>query len=147
MRNITREDQVAEFMSAAGQQIDVEQPDENLLEFRYSLILEEVKELGEEVAYAMAESKFKDGIPEKVKIRMLKELADIQYVISGFALTFGLPLQEAFNRVHRSNMSKFVNGKPVFNDKGKVMKGPNYAPPNLEDLIDGVYEKGLFSPV
>ncbi len=136
MRTQSREDVVREFMLAMGQGVNISQPDEELLEFRYNLILEEVKELGEEIAYAMAESKFKDGIPDKVKVRMLKELADIQYVISGLAVSFGLPLQEAFNRVHNSNMTKLDGeGKPIYNSQGKVLKGPNYVPPNLEDLI------------
>lgn len=136
MTNITREDQVREFMKAMGQEVDVENPSASLLEFRYKLIIEEVKELGEEIAIAMAESHFKTGLSPKTKMRMLKEIADIQYVISGLAETLGLPLQEAFNRVHTSNMSKFDdNGKPIFRADGKVLKGPNYVPPNLEDFF------------
>ena len=137
MRNKEREDVVAEFMEAMSQPTDVGNPTATLLEFRYNLIVEEVKELGEEIAYAMAESHFKAGIPNKVKIRMLKELADVQYVISGLAVTLGLPLQEAFNRVHRSNMSKLDEaGKPIYREDGKVLKGTNYVPPNLEDLFE-----------
>jgi predicted HAD superfamily Cof-like phosphohydrolase len=131
-----REAVVQKFMTAMGQPMNVDQPDEKLLEFRYNLILEEVKELGEEIAYAMAESNFKNGIPVKVKARMLKEMADIQYVLSGLAVTMGLDLQVAFNRVHKSNMSKLDdNGKPIYRDDGKVLKGPNYTPPDLEDLV------------
>lgn len=136
MKNLNREDTVALFHKAMGQAIDETKPDSKLLELRYNLLIEEVKELGEEVAYAMAESHFKRGIPNKIKERMLKELADVQYVLSGFAVALGLPLEIAFNRVHKSNMSKLgEDGKPIFRDDGKVLKGPNYAPPNLEDLI------------
>lgn len=136
MMNKSREDCVREFALGAGQPLNVISPSADDLEFRYSLILEEVRELGEEVAYAMAESVFKNGIPVKVKARMLKELADIQYVVSGFAEAFGLNLEVAFNRVHKSNMSKFdEHGRAIFNDKGKVLKGPSYVPPELEDLI------------
>jgi predicted HAD superfamily Cof-like phosphohydrolase len=136
MRYKSREDYVEDFMSAMGQGVNVSQPDESLLHLRYKLICEEVKELGEEIAYAMAESNFKEGIPERVKIRMLKELADCQYVISGLAVSLGLPLQEAFVRVHNSNMTKLgEDGKPVYREDGKIMKGKNYVPCNLEDLI------------
>lgn len=136
MRNLNREDTVGIFHKAMGQAVDVRQPDEKLLEFRYNLLIEEVKELGEEVAYAMAESNFKAGIPDKIKARMLKEMADVQYVLSGFAVTLGLPLEQAFNRVHKSNMSKLDNnGKPIYRDDGKVLKGPNYTPPDMEDLV------------
>lgn len=136
MRNLNREDIVGIFHKAMGQAVDVKQPDEKLLEFRYNLLIEEVKELGEEVAYAMAESNFKTGIPDKIKARMLKEMADVQYVLSGFAVTLGLPLEQAFNRVHKSNMSKLDDsGKPIYRDDGKVLKGPNYIPPDMEDLV------------
>ena len=136
MRNNTREDVVRQFSTAMRQAVDVDTPDAELLEFRYKLILEEVKELGEDIACAMAESHFKAGIPPKVKRRILKELADVQYVVSGMAVTLGLPLQEAFNLVHQSNMSKLGDdGEPIYRADGKVMKGPNYAPPNLEGLI------------
>jgi len=136
VRKLNREDTVGIFHKAMGQAVDVTQPDEKLLEFRYNLLIEEVKELGEEVAYAMAESNFKTGIPDKIKARMLKEMADVQYVLSGFAVTLGLPLEQAFNRVHKSNMSKLDdNGKPIYRDDGKVLKGPNYIPPDMETLI------------
>jgi len=136
MRNLTREDQVREFMNAMGQETEVAAPSAALLEFRYTLIIEEVKELGEEMAIAMAESHFKTGLSAKTKSRLLKELADVQYVISGLAETLGLPLQEAFNRVHASNMSKLGDdGKPVYRADGKVLKGVNYVPPNMEDLF------------
>jgi len=134
---VNREEVVKEFHLAMGQMVDNPQPDADTLAFRYRLLCEEMSEVGEEVAYAMAESAFKDGIPDKVKVRLLKELADVQYVLSGFAVTLGLPLEEAFLRVHKSNLSKLgEDGKPVYRDGDKkVLKGPNYAPPNLEDLV------------
>lgn len=60
-----------------------------------------------------------------------KELADLAYVVYGAALTLGINLDEAIVRVHASNMSKLVDGKPVMRDDGKVLKGPNYLPPNM----------------
>jgi len=63
-------------------------------------------------------------------------LADLLYVIYGYAVTFGWDLDEAFRRVHESNMSKLGDdGKPIKDNNGKVMKGPNYKRPNLKDLV------------
>ena len=66
----------------------------------------------------------------------LKELADLVYVCYQYAENMSWFLDEALNRVHVSNMSKLdEDGKPIYREDGKVLKGPNYAPPNLEDLI------------
>ncbi len=65
----------------------------------------------------------------------LKELADLVYVCFQYAVTAGWELDEALDRVHKSNLSKLVDGKPLKNKEGKVLKGPNYKPPYLEDLI------------
>ena len=70
-----------------------------------------------------------------MRVNILKELGDVMYVASGFAVTFGLPISRVFDRIHASNMSKMVNGKAIKNDEGKVMKGPNYTPPLLGDLV------------
>jgi len=67
---------------------------------------------------------------------LLKEMADLQYVLSGMAVALGLNLGEAFRRVHESNMSKLGDdGKPIYRDDGKVLKGPNYRKPELGDLV------------
>ena len=67
---------------------------------------------------------------------LLKELADLVYVTYGYAATFGWDLDEAVRRVHASNMSKLgPDGKPIYRDDGKVLKGPNYEPPYLKDLV------------
>ena len=66
----------------------------------------------------------------------LKELADLVYVCYQYAENMGWFLDEALNRVHESNMSKLdEDGNPIYRDDGKVLKGPNYKPPNLEDLF------------
>ena len=66
----------------------------------------------------------------------LKELADLVYVCYQYAANMGWDLDEALHRVHESNMSKLdEDGKPIYRDDGKVLKGPNYAPPNLDDLV------------
>ena len=66
----------------------------------------------------------------------LKELADLVYVCYQFAANMNWDLDEAMHRVHESNMSKLDEyGKPIFREDGKVLKGPKYQPPNLEDLV------------
>lgn len=68
---------------------------------------------------------------------MLKELADLVYVTYGYAATYGWDLDKAVRRVHQSNMSKLgVDGKPLKDPTGKVMKGPNYRKPDLTDLVE-----------
>jgi len=70
------------------------------------------------------------------KAHCLKELSDLVYVCYQYAANQGWDLDEALHRVHESNMSKLdKDGKPIFRQDGKVLKGPNYAPPNLEDLV------------
>ena len=71
-----------------------------------------------------------------VKSDCLKELADLVYVCYQYAVNMGWDLDEALDRVHKSNMSKLdEEGKPIYREDGKVLKGPNYKPPNLEDLV------------
>jgi NTP pyrophosphatase (non-canonical NTP hydrolase) len=66
----------------------------------------------------------------------LKELADLVYVCYQYAANLGWDLDEALDRVHKSNMSKLDdNGNPIYREDGKVLKGPNYQPPNLTDLV------------
>ena len=77
------------------------------------------------------------GAARAKKAALTKELSDLLYVVYGTALAFGLPLDPAFNRVHESNMSKLVDGKPLYREDGKVLKGPNYQPPVLDDLFNG----------
>ena len=72
----------------------------------------------------------------KVKQDCLKELADLVYVCYQYAVNMGWDLDKAMQRVHESNMSKLDEyGKPIYREDGKVLKGPNYQPPNLEDLV------------
>ena len=77
----------------------------------------------------------------KISPNLLKEGADLLYVLLGTFVSLGLgdQLIEAFKRVHESNMSKLdENGQPIYREDGKVMKGPNYKPPVLDDLINAV---------
>jgi len=66
----------------------------------------------------------------------LKELADLVYVCYQYAANLGWDLDEALDRVHKSNLSKLDdNGNPIYREDGKVLKGPNYQPPTLTDLV------------
>ena len=66
----------------------------------------------------------------------LKELADLVYVCAQYAENMDWDLEQALRRVHKSNMSKLGNdGNPIYREDGKVLKGPNYQPPDLSDLV------------
>ena len=63
-------------------------------------------------------------------------LGDLKYVVEGAALVFGIPLEPVFMEIHRSNMSKLgTDGKPIYREDGKVLKGPNYTPPNVAAVL------------
>lgn len=94
-----------------------------------TLIVEEFKEFLE------AENQLLTGFVVNAT-DTLKELADLVYVCYQYAENLGWDLDEALNRVHRSNMSKLgEDGEPIYREDGKVLKGPNYEPPNLSDLV------------
>ena len=94
-----------------------------------SLIVEEFKEFLEAEGMLYLSSTAN-------KTHCLKELADLVYVCYQYAANMGWDLDEAMYRVHESNMSKLdEHGNPVLREDGKVLKGPNYSPPNLEDLV------------
>ena len=97
--------------------------------YQKNLIVEEFKEFLE--ADGML---FRHG--QNVQQECLKELSDLVYVCYQYAANMGWDLDEALHRVHESNMSKLDDdGKPIYREDGKVLKGPNYKPPNLEDLV------------
>ncbi len=108
------------------------------LQLRYKLLDEELNELKIEIETLCQELQTTGNTKVETRARMLKELSDLQYVLSGMAVSFNLPLEEAFLRVHQSNMSKLVDGKPLKRADGKFLKGPNYQPPHLEDLAERV---------
>lgn len=93
----------------------------------------------EELASKLITEEFKEFMAENGdnQAALLKELADLVYVCYGYADRFGWDLDEAFRRVHLSNMSKLdpVTGKPIFREDGKILKGSNYKEPNLGDLV------------
>jgi predicted HAD superfamily Cof-like phosphohydrolase len=100
-------------------------PDENVHELQFKLIIEEYNELRVEFENEL------DGS----NTDQLKELADLVFVCYQYAAARGWDLDTAMRRVFGSNMSKLVDGKPLRRADGKVMKGPNYQPPILDDLV------------
>ena len=97
--------------------------------YQKNLIVEEFKEFLEAEGMLFRNN---DQFPSEA----LKELADLVYVCYQYAENMGWFLDEALDRVHQSNMSKLgEDGLPIYREDGKVLKGPNYAPPNLTDLI------------
>ena len=113
------------FMETFGQMVRTKPqfPDEKTMKLRYDLIKEELNELD----YAM-------------KTKNLKEIADaltdILYVTYGAGFAYGIDLDKCFKEVQRANMSKLgKDGKPIYNKKGKVLKGPNYLEPNLKQFV------------
>jgi predicted HAD superfamily Cof-like phosphohydrolase len=138
MKTRNRESQVEEFHKAMGSDVSVK-PRASLIKLREKLLIEECNEVCQELN--KMEMAITQGRPisKKQWAALLKELADLQYVLSGTIISFSAisgSFTPAFNRVHNSNMSKLDNeGNPVLNNYGKVTKGPNYKPPTLEDLI------------
>ena len=117
---------VKKFMQTFGQIVRTkpEFPDEKTMKLRLDLIKEELNEL-----------------EEAMEAKNLKEIADaltdILYVTYGAGYAYGVDLDKCFQEVQRANMSKLGNdGKPIFNEKGKVMKGPNYIGPNLKPFVE-----------
>lgn len=106
----------------------------DLLTLRKKLINEETEELNVEIDTLINELKTTGYVSKETKLKMFKELADLQYVLSGMVVSLGIPMEEVFQRVHNSNMSKLVDGKPLKREDGKFLKGPNYKKPDLSDL-------------
>ncbi len=136
---MTQNEMVMEFHKAFNHPINKE-PDRKEIDLRINLIAEEAQEAETDMCdlWDLKDPNYIDTEKEvsEAKKRLTKELADILYVVWGTAISFGLPLEEVFKRVHESNMSKLgEDGKPIYREDGKVLKGPNYKPVNLEDLF------------
>ncbi|MBR1915979.1 MAG: hypothetical protein IJ830_06055 [Alphaproteobacteria bacterium] len=127
------EQKVRQFHQAMEMAIDAPYT-KSLLELRQKLINEEVAELNAEINTLQTELESTGTITKETKHKMYKELADLQYVLSGMVVALGIPMEEVFSRVHQSNMSKLVDGKPLKREDGKVLKGPNYKKPDFSDL-------------
>ena len=122
---MTNFESVRKFMEIFGQEIKekAEFPNEKITSLRYDLIKEELQEL-------------KEALDNKEIKEVADALADILYVTYGAGHAFGIDLDKCFEEVQNSNMSKLgSNGKPIYNEQGKVMKGPNYFKPNLSKFV------------
>ena len=122
---MTNFESVRKFMETFGQEIKEKPgfPNYKIISLRFNLIKEELEEL-------------KEAMQNKDIKEVADALTDILYVTYGAGHAFGINLDKCFQEVQNSNMSKLgVDGKPIYNDKGKVMKGPNYFKPNLSKFV------------
>ena len=116
---------VKTFMETFGQEVKIKPSfsTEKINTLRYDLIKEELEEL-------------KEAMENKDLLEVADALTDILYVTYGAGHAFGINLDKCFEEVQNSNMSKLdVNGKAIYNDAGKVMKGPNYFKPDLTKFV------------
>ena len=115
---------VKEFQFAFGQRVGEtpELPDPNERCLRIRLLEEEFEE------YMLGEGH--DDIVE-----IADALADLIYIACGTAVSYGIPLDKVFEEVHRSNMAKLVDGKPIYREDGKVMKPEGWTPPDIEGVL------------
>lgn len=116
-----------DFMESFGQEVldTPTLPSAHLAKLRLELIREEFEELT--VATNAMDI-----------VEIADALTDILYVVYGAGHAFGIDLDECYHEVHRSNMSKLgADGKPIYREDGKILKGPNYFHPNLKDILDG----------
>ncbi len=126
---MTPYEMVRQFHDYFGVDVDKEFSYESV-HLRRDLMTEELVEIEDEFY------RLELGLPIN-KTKLTKELADLMYVTIGTAVTFGLPLEEVFTEVHKSNMSKLGDdGKPVRRADGKILKGENYKEPELDKYFD-----------
>ena len=122
---MTNFEKVGKFMETFGQEVKSKSSlsSEKINSLRVNLIEEELEEL-------------KQAIREKNLLEVADALTDLLYVTYGAGHAFGINLDKCFDEVQNSNMSKLdENGKPIYNEHGKVMKGPNYFKPNLSKFL------------
>ena len=122
---MTNFQKVKTFMQTFGQEVKLKPSfsTEKINDLRYNLIKEELEEL-------------KESISKKDLLEVADALTDILYVTYGAGHAFGIDLDNCFEEVQNSNMSKLgIDGKPIYNKSGKVMKGPNYYKPDLSKFV------------
>ena len=116
---------VKTFMNTYGQEVKEKAifPENKIVQLRIDLIEEELNEL-------------KEAVKNNDIVEVADALTDILYVTYGAGHSFGVDLDKCFDEVQRSNMSKLgIDGKPIYNESGKVMKGPDYFAPDLKKII------------
>ncbi len=122
---MTNFESVKKFMQTFGQEVKIKAsfPSEKIVSLRIDLINEELTEL-------------KQAVQKQDLKEVADALTDILYVTYGTGHAFGIDLDKCFKEVQSSNMSKLgSDGKPIYNEKGKVMKGPEYFKPNLGKFV------------
>ena len=122
---MTNFEKVKQFMQTFGQEVKTKASfsDEKTNQLRLDLITEELEEL-------------KNAMESKDLLEVADALTDILYVTYGAGHAFGINLDKCFDEVQNSNMSKLgKNGKPIYNELGKVMKGPDYFKPDLSKFL------------
>ena len=122
---MTNFEKVKQFMQTFGQEVKTKASfsDEKTNQLRLALITEELEEL-------------KNAMESKDLLEVADALTDILYVTYGAGHAFGINLDKCFDEVQNSNMSKLgKNGKPIYNESGKVMKGPDYFKPDLSKFL------------
>ena len=122
---MTNFNSVKKFMEKFGQEVKTkaEFPSEKIVKLRYDLIKEELDE-------------FEQALKDKDLKEVADSLTDILYVTYGAGHAFGINLDDCFEEVQKSNMSKLGdNGEPIYNENGKVMKGPKYFKPDLKKFL------------
>ena len=125
MSDMSNFNKVKTFMNTYGQEVKntPEFPDSKIVQLRIDLIQEELNEL-------------KEAINNNDIVEVADALTDILYVTYGAGHSFGVDLDSCFSEVQNSNMSKLgEDGKPIYNESGKVMKGPKYFKPNIKKII------------
>ena len=123
---MTNFEKVGTFMKTFGQEVKLRpsMSSAKINKLRLSLIKEEFNEL-------------ETAMNKKDLVEIADALTDILYVTYGAGHAFGINLDKCFDEVQNSNMSKLdINGKPIYNEFGKVMKGPNYFKPNLKKFLE-----------
>ena len=123
---MTNFEKVGTFMKTFGQEVKLRpsMSSAKINKLRLSLIKEEFNEL-------------ETAMNKKDLVEIADALTDILYVTYGAGHAFGINLDKCFDEVQNSNMSKLdINGKPIYNELGKVMKGPNYFKPNLKKFLE-----------
>ena len=123
---MTNFEKVGTFMKTFGQEVKLRPSlsSAKINKLRLSLIKEEFDEL-------------ENAMNKKDLVEIADALTDILYVTYGAGHAFGINLDNCFDEVQNSNMSKLdINGKPIYNELGKVMKGPNYFKPNLKKFLE-----------
>lgn len=122
---------VKAFQTAVGQNVGVrpEFPSGTERLLRMKLLKEEFDEYNE--------SEYTNDL-----VNLAKELADIIYIVCGTAASYGIPLNDVFDEVHRSNMEKLVDGKPIRREDGKILKPEGWMAPDIKAVLERHFANG-----